>query len=212
VYIAVDGFANSKLGAPKLEGPSIAGWTVTLVSKKCKDPDRAIKFISYWLSEEGQRDFAMGVPGTMYKMVDGKETWLPEVNACNLNDPTTFSHKYGADNNYWMLMDSPMFVSRWEAPLRGPLKQLDDWTKGKVVSYAIYDNINPLGDSPEGLALSKIQAEWGRTLPKLLLAKTDEEFDRIWSEYQTKKIKLGYDKVQAYQTLRVKANKAKLGL
>jgi putative aldouronate transport system substrate-binding protein len=212
VYIAVDALENSKLETPKLAGPGIAGWTVTLVSKKVKNPDRAIKYISYCLSEEGQRDFAMGVPSTMYTMENGKETWLPEVNACNLKDPNTFSHKYGADNNFWMFMDSPMFVARWDAPLQEPLKQLEDWTKGKVVSYAAYDSINPAGDSPEGLAFSKIQAEWGRILPKLLLAKSDAEFDQLWKDYQAKKTKFGYDKVQAYQIQKIKANKAKLGM
>jgi putative aldouronate transport system substrate-binding protein len=211
VYVAVDGMLNGKLERPRLAGPSIAGWTVTLISKKCKNPDRAIKFVSYWLSEEGQRDFAMGVPDVMYTVVNGKDTWLPEVEKCNVSDPSTFSHKYGADNNYWMLMDSPMF-SRWDAPLQEPLKQMEDWTKDKTVSYAMYDNINPPADSTEGLIRSKIEAEWGRTVPKLLLAKTDADFNALWKAFQAKKAKLGYDKVQAYQTKMVQANKVKLGI
>lgn len=33
VYIAVDGPANSNLDQPTLAGPSISGWTVTLISR-----------------------------------------------------------------------------------------------------------------------------------------------------------------------------------
>ena len=36
VYIAVDGPANSNLDQPTLSGPSISGWTVTLISKNVK--------------------------------------------------------------------------------------------------------------------------------------------------------------------------------
>ena len=50
IYIAVDGPKNSKGEAHKLGGGGIAGWTVTLISKNCKDPARAIQFLSYLIS------------------------------------------------------------------------------------------------------------------------------------------------------------------
>ena len=53
IYIAVDGPKNSKGDDPVLAGGGIAGWTVTLISKNCKDPARAIQFLSYLISEEG---------------------------------------------------------------------------------------------------------------------------------------------------------------
>ena len=44
IYIAVDGPKNTKGDDPVLAGGGIAGWTVTLISKNCKNPERAIQF------------------------------------------------------------------------------------------------------------------------------------------------------------------------
>lgn len=60
VYIAVDGPSNSKLDPPTLAGPGISGWTVTLISKDVKDKERAIEFLTYLISEEGNRDLYLG--------------------------------------------------------------------------------------------------------------------------------------------------------
>lgn len=62
-----------------LEGPSIAGWTLTLISKQCKDPERAIRFMSYMMSEEGQQDIYLGPEGVTWEEKDGKRQFLPEV-------------------------------------------------------------------------------------------------------------------------------------
>ncbi len=70
IYIAVDGPANSEMDDPRLAGGGIAGWTITLISKNCEDPDRAIRFMSYMLSEEGQKDFYLGVKGLTWDTID----------------------------------------------------------------------------------------------------------------------------------------------
>lgn len=59
IYIAVDGPANSNLDPPTLAGDGIAGWTITLISKDVKDKARAIRFLSYLISEEGQKDHSV---------------------------------------------------------------------------------------------------------------------------------------------------------
>lgn len=79
VYIAVDGPANSNLDQPTLSGPSISGWTLTLISKDVKDKARAIRFLSYLISEEGQRDLYLGKQGVTWDTIDGKDQFLPEV-------------------------------------------------------------------------------------------------------------------------------------
>ena len=79
VYIAVDGPGNEALDPPTLSGPGISGWTVTLISKNVKDKARAIRFLSYLISEEGQKDLFMGEPGVTYDTTDGKDVFKPEV-------------------------------------------------------------------------------------------------------------------------------------
>src|SRR5690606_30564980 len=120
---------------------------------------------------------------------------------------TAFDQKYGASHTFWMLMDTDMQL-QWQPPTEEPMKQLEDWTKGKTQSFAAFDDIAPQGTSEAGVANSKIAQEWGKTLPKLLLAKSDSEFDKIHKEFLEKRDKLGYEKVREYQVKRYEENKA----
>lgn len=138
IYIAVDGPANSKLDPPTLAGDSISGWTVTLISKNVKDPARAIRFLSYLVSEEGQRDLYLGIKGQTWDTIDGKDQFKPEVLNLLNKDRAQFDQKYGAAFKYWMLMDTNMML-QWVPPTAEPFKQLEDWTKGKTVSFAAFD-------------------------------------------------------------------------
>lgn len=209
VYIAVDGPANSKLDPPTLGGPSIAGWTVTLISKDVKDKERAIKFLSYLISEEGNKDLYLGEKGFSYDTIDGKDQFIPEVLDMMNKDRSAFDKQYGSSYTYWMLMDTNMNL-QWAPPSVEPIKQPEDWTKGKVVSMSEFDNINPTGTSEEGVAALKIAQQWGKTLPKLLLSKNDQEFDKIWEEFQQYRNANGLDKVQAYQQKAYEENLNKL--
>lgn len=210
IYIAVDGPANSNLDPPKLAGPGISGWTLTMITKNCKHPDRAIRFVSYWLSEEGQRDMYLGRQGETWDIIDGKEQYLPEYAEMARNNREQFDKVVGQDP-LWMLGNS-LIQMRW-APEPGPaVRQLEEWTYGKAVSYAIYDNLIPPSDSEEGIIASRIADLWGQTLPKLLLAKSDEEFDQIYQDFLKKRAEAGYEKLLAWQMQKLEENKKKLGI
>jgi len=66
--------------------------------------------------------------------------------------------------------------------------------------------------SDEGIASTNISLVWGETLPNLILAKSDEEFDTLYNEFLAKRDELGYEKVTAAVQVKVDANKVKLGL
>jgi len=209
VYIAVDGPANANLDPPTLTGPAISGWTVTLISKKVKDKERAIKFLTYLISEEGQKDLYLGEKGVSYDTIDGKDQFKPEVLDLMNKDRSAFDKQYGSSYTFWMLMDTNMNL-QWAPPSVEPFKQLEDWTKGKTKSYSEFDLINPPANSKEGIALTKIANEWGKTLPKLLLAKSDAEFDQIMADFLSKRDKLGYADVQAFRQNKYEENIKKL--
>jgi putative aldouronate transport system substrate-binding protein len=101
---------------------------------------------------------------------------------------------------------------KWAPPTAEPGKQLEDWTKGKTYSYALYDNISPTGDSEEGVASTNIAQLWGKTLPALLMAKTEKEFDDKWNEFLQKRKAAGQDKVDEYRQTHFLENKSKLGM
>lgn len=209
VYIAVEGPANPNLDQPTLSGPSISGWTVTLISKNVKDKARAIRFLDYLISEEGQKDTFLGEKGVTWDTIDGKDQFLPEVSELRDKDRDAFDKKYGASHKFWMLMDTNI-TPQWEPPTVEPFKQMVDWTIGKAKSFSQFDQLDPQGNSSEGIMNTKIIQEWGKTLPKLLLSKSDEEFDKIWSEYLQKRDDLGFAKVQEFKQKKYEENVAKL--
>ncbi|MDX8362369.1 MULTISPECIES: extracellular solute-binding protein [Bacillaceae] len=209
VYIAVDGPANSNGDEPTLAGDSISGWTITLISKEVEDPERAIAFLSYLISEEGQKDTFLGIEDETYEVVDGKPQFTADVQELLDTDRAKFDLEIGASHKYWMLMDTNMTLP-WMPPAVAPFKQMEDWTRGKTVSFAEFDGMNPTGTSEEGVAANKIAQEWGKTLPKLILAESDKEFDEIFDEFLKKRDDLGQDKVEAYQQKIYEENKAKI--
>ncbi|MNJ36299.1 hypothetical protein D3C77_310820 [compost metagenome] len=180
-----------------------------MISKNVKDKARAIRFLDYMISEEGQRDTFLGEQGVTWDTIDGKDQFLPEVEELLNSDRSAFDKKYGASHTFWMLMDTNM-TPAWAPAAVEPFKQMEDWTRGKTVSLSQYDQIDPVGNSDEGIMNTKILQEWGKVLPKLLLAKSDEEFDKIWEAYLKKRDELGFAKVQEYKQQKFEENVKKL--
>ncbi|MDR1126697.1 MAG: extracellular solute-binding protein [Treponema sp.] len=211
IYIAIDGPKNSRNDPPALAGGGISGWTITLISKNCKDKARAIQFLSYLISEEGQMDVFFGIPDDTYTIVDGVPTFVPSVKEVNLTDKNKQEIEIGVDYTYWMLMDTA-WQGQWPAEYAPSLGQPQLWTRPYVTSYAQYDNLEMQPGSDAALISDEIQRRWGRDLPRLILAKTEAEFDSIWNEFQTFKTGRGYAKLQEEQTKLLVANKNKLGI
>lgn len=211
IYIAVDGPANASLDPPKLAGGGVAGWTVTLISKRSQYPDRAIRLMSYMMSEEGQHDIHFGVEGVTWENVNGKDQFTPEALQLLQTDRGQFDKVHGAAQTYWMLMDNALF-QQWQPETVSPYKELEEWTLPYTVSYAAYDNINPDPGSSLSVIASKITEQRGKALPALLNAGSEAEFETIWSDWLSRKEELGLAELQAFQQTKVDVNKAKLGL
>lgn len=210
IYIAVDGPKNSSGDDPVLPVNGIVGWTLTFVSQNCKDPERAIQFIDYMLSEEGQKLIYLGVEGETYDMVGGVPVMKDEVKEILSTDRETYDAIYGADDTYWMLQNNAMQL-KWQMELEEPLKQLAEWTYPYSTYLGQYDVIIK-EDTEIGRIFTGCSNLWGKTLPRLLLAESDEEFDEILAEYVAEREKLGYDKLMEEETRQMKENKQKLGI
>lgn len=210
IYIAVDGPRNSNGDAHVLPSNGITGWTVTLVSKNCKQPDRAIKFISYLLSEHGQKLTYIGTEGEMYTETDGKVTINPDVSALLNTDREAYDAKYGADSTYWMLQNNVLQL-KWAPELTEPLKQLAEWTYPYTTYLGQYEITQPQDAALSEMYIS-LNKLWSVTLKNLLLAPSEEEFDRVLEQYKTDRIALGFDEIIKEETRQMNENKKKLGM
>lgn len=210
IYIAVDGPKNSKGDAYKLPGTGINGWTVTLISKRCKNPDRAIQFMSYLLSERGQRLTYLGIEDITYEMQNGKPVLKEEARNLLDTDRAAYDRKYGAFNAYWMLQNKAMQF-QWKQEPNPLLEQMEKWTYPYVIYIDQYDkNFKP--DSREGAADIAIEQLWGETLPRLLLSESETEFEQVLVDFIKKRQEYGFDMVMEERTRQMKRAKEKLGL
>ena len=210
VYIAVEGPRNASGAEPTLPCTSISGWTVTMISKNCKEPEKAIQFMSYLMSEKGQMQTYLGVEGETYDMVNGMPVLKQEVKELLDVDRAAYDRKYGADNAYWMLQDTVM-QQQWRQTASPAEEQLIEWSRKYVVYNGQYEVYLPVGNEA-AVADSKIRKLWSETLPKLLLATSEEEFDMLFDEYIEERERIGFSLYMEAATKFMKNAKEKLGM
>lgn len=210
IYIAVDGPKNSNGDDYTLPGTGINGWTLTMISKNCERPDRAIQLFSYLMSEHGQHMTWLGVEGITWDYVDGKPTMKQEVRDLLTADRAEYDRQYGADSAYWMFQDNAMAL-QWAVETPEPLGQMQRWTYPYVMTTSQYD-LTLAADTDEADIQSKVDNEWGVVLPKLLLAKSEGEFDTIWNDFMQKRQDWGFQSVLDTKTQMMIEAKEKLGI
>lgn len=210
IYIAVDGPKNAAGDAHTLPINGINGWTVTFISKNCANPDRAIAFLNYMMSEHGQKRIYLGVEGVTYDKIEGKPVMKEEVRTLLNTNRTEYDRMYGADDTYWMLQDNVMQL-QWKYQPEEPISQLQEWSYPYVIYNGQYDFIlSP--NSKEAHQDSKIVMLWSETLPQLLLAESEERFDEILADFLEKRDSYGYEEVMAVKTELMRQTKEKLGI
>ena len=210
IYIAVDGPKNSKGDDYVLPTNAINGWTLTLISKNCKHPDRAIAFLDYMMSEEGQKMISLGVEGEMYDMVDEKAVLKDDVRKLLTTDRKKYDEVYGADDAYWMLQNNVMQLD-WMPEKQYPLNQMEEWTYPYTRYLGEYE-VTKQDDSEMSRINSRIDKLWGKTLPRLLLAKSDEEFDQLFETFVEEREILGYSQLVKEHQKTMEENKKRLGM
>lgn len=210
IYMAVDGPKNSNGDAYTLPITGINGWTVTLISKNCEYPERAISFLDYLMSEHGQMLTYLGVEGVTYDVVDGEVVVKEEVQKLLSTDRKSYDALYGADNAYWMLQNNAMQM-QWGTETEAPIAQLEEWTYPYAQYLGQYEIIFS-SDTYFGTVNAKVEQLWSKTVKKLLLAESEEEFDRIMEEFKAERTALGFMELLDEKTRILKENKERLGI
>jgi ABC-type sugar transport system, periplasmic component len=209
-YIAVDGPRNSKGEPAKLFPGNMDGWMVTMISKSVKHPDRAIRFLTYLASEEGQRDLFLGKEGETWETVDGKPQLKPELVQLLDTDIERLEKEYGVMDTYWM-MRNPVIVNQWRPEKAPVIKQMEDFANGQAdIDSGIYKGLDPLGDSDAAVAWARISQNWEEVLPELITAKDEAAFDKIFDNFLARRAEYGFDMVMEHRQAELDARKAKM--
>lgn len=209
-YIAVDGPQNSRGDSAKLFPGNMDGWMVTMISKSTKNPERAIRFLTYLASEEGQRDLFLGKEGETWDMRDGKPQLKPEMVELLENDIEKMEKEYGIMDTYWMVRN-PVIINQWRPEKAPVLKQMEDFANAQAdIDSGIYKGLDPLGDSDVAVAWSRISQNWEEVLPELITAKDEASFDKIFESFLGRRTSYGFDQVMEYRQAELDVRKAKM--
>lgn len=207
-YIAIDGPANAVGDDPLIFPGSLDGWMSTFISKDCENPERAIAFLTYMLSEEGQRDMFLGIEGETYEVVDGKPQLTAEMIELMNTDANAFATQYGLMDTYWMLRNS-VIVDQWRPESPYYITAMSDWADENAdVDGGIYNNLAPTGDSDAAIAATRIDQRWQEIVPELITAESEEAFDQILADFLSTRDSYGYDLVVKYEQNLLDARKA----
>lgn len=210
-YMAIDGPQSTVGNKPTLNQSGITGWMVTYVTKKAKDPAKAIQIYTYLLSEEGQMLMNYGLEGETYKKnAEGKIELLPEIKKLQQTDADRYKKDYRMGEFMFFGHDKHKALSDDAFP--ESIKQMQEWGKGKLVPHFILENINPDQGTPQARSLIAINTKWNTTLVSLIRSKDDTSFDAVLNEYKTFLDQNGWADIVKVRGEKMAANKEKLGL
>ncbi|MCI3918720.1 extracellular solute-binding protein [Paenibacillus sp. TRM 82003] len=173
---------------PRFPASRLLGWQGFFVTKKARSPERIIRFAEYAWSDEGQMDFLYGKEGETYEMVDGLPRYMPEIRDMMNNDNLAWQQTYGFEASTLLWRAGALWN---KAELRETiLSRPDEYNAAMKLSRFNYDdyalgmsNVEPEASSPEGVMNAKIKELWNKAIPRLVMASSDEEFDRAYTDF-----------------------------
>ncbi|MDN4523007.1 sugar ABC transporter substrate-binding protein [Fictibacillus fluitans] len=209
-YIAVNGPKSTVGHEPTLNQTGISGWSVTYITKKVKDPQKAIQLFTYLLSDEGQFLTNFGVKGETYELnADGKAELKPEVVKLRNENPEEYKKKYRL-GEFWFFGHDTFAIEHGKNDPNEAIGQIQEWAKGKLKPQFILENTDPDSGTAEARSLTNINSYWAKTLASLLRAKNEQDFDKTLSKYETFQKDNNFDKIEEVRNKKIKENKEKL--
>lgn len=211
-YIAIDGPKSTVGNEPALNQTGISGWSVTYISKKVKDPQKAIQLYTYLLSEEGQFLTTYGIEGETFEFnADGKAVLLPEVAELRNSNPEEYKKKHRL-GEFWFFGHDTFGVDHGDNQPSETIGQIQEWAKGKLKPQFITENTDPDQGTAEARSLTNVNTFWATTLATLLRAKDDKQFDKILADYEKFLKDNKHDAIVKVRNEKMKENAERLGL
>ena len=180
----------------------IGGSACVFITKDCKAPDRAIQYLTFLLTEEGQILQRYGVEGIAWEPDElgrPKSTELKTKTEAESFDTLQrdlgvynyqfswlnmcWANAYGAHNTYQV----------WPGMMQD-IEKIQDRTRNEM----LYDMVAALSDE-DGLVLQQqINDLWDRSISSIVLSDTDEQFEQAYQNFLSDAERLGVDRLEEY--------------
>ncbi|MHA7580160.1 ABC transporter substrate-binding protein [Paenibacillus vandeheii] len=198
----------------------MAGWGVG-ITESAEDPVRAIKFLDFLASEEGQVLNYWGLEGKQYTVEDGKRVVPADVQQRIINDNIAFTRESGvglytnigghygdgvkdSTGNYYTKNFPEQIIENYTDVEKETLKAYDAATwmdlfpnekDFPVKPWGAVWNISVPSDDEINIIANKVKDITWKQIPQAVMAKP-EEFNAIWNDYQQMLIDAGVEKME----------------
>ena len=177
----------------------VSGWASMFITKKCENPEAAIKML-YWAKQtDNALALTYGVPGTDWTWDEGGNLTMLERYKEHqaAGDTEVFYKELG------YMLSATDFISvylGYYAAATEATRAIFDEAVSRVTISNVIDLSYPASDTDEGFAYDDVSALSGEYYNKICLAESDEEFEALWNEMYAEAEDAGLDLVNDFLT------------
>lgn len=190
------------------------GWASLIISRQCKDPERAIRFAEFLKSPEGRKLTQWGIENKHYTLNDKGE---PIPTQEYLSIPAEQRLQVTGVGAAWYWQGSLLYESLFSAGVaagatEGPRQQLNDFlanVKTHTLRMPVLSFANPVPDSDEILIETKLKELMANNLPGIYMARNESDVEAKWDALYNDAQKIGLDKLEQYYNDMYKKHKTK---
>lgn len=209
-YVAADAMESTEGNEPTLSQAGLSGWTITYISKKTKNPAKAMQLYTYLLDDPGQYLVNFGIEGKTYtKNSDGTVSWTDEANEVRANEPEKFQKEWRIGE--FVLFSHDRYKALNKDSYVQAIRQMQDWGRDYLKPQFEIENISPDANTPQSRSLSAINTNWSTTLVSMIRAESEKKFDELLTTYEKFEKDNGIDQINKIRDEKIAANMKRLG-
>lgn len=182
-------------------GRSSLGWDAIGITKNCKNPEKAMKFVDYLVSEEGQYTMMWGIQGKDWDIVDGKHKPKDEILKAFKENFNETVKKTSIRHWTWFIKNG---LGTDGTPYDMATKYEKDETQivanknlqGTYWDTAEFDGLIPKGGTPEALVYQKVSDIFNQAFPKIVNASSQAEAVNLYNKMISDMDAAGLSKVE----------------
>ena len=193
------------------------GWSSCFITRNCENPGRAICYMEFLKSPQGDQLTQWGIEGVHFDLVDGLPVTREDYK--NRDADQKLSSYTGIGPWYFQGSD------RYEGIPNGPasvLNAIDEWAAydaqcdvndRTIKKEACYQDKNPAmsfarveSDDDEMAMYTKITDQWTKSIASMITADSEAACEQAWNEFQTYAMNEGMEAVEAKMTSRYVEN------
>lgn len=220
---------NEQYKDHSLQSVGVDGYGISITTA-CKDPIRAIKFIDWLSSEEGQVLRSWGIEGKQYHLEDGNRVIPDDVLDQKVNDASNFTKESGiglysifgvrygdgvkdSTNNYYTTNFPEQIIASYSDAEKETLAAYNATTwkdlfpgedEFPVKEWGALYNMQVPTDGDYQVIYQKTQDIVRKRIPEAVISKP-EEFDQIYDNFIDELNKAGAEKMESEYSEMVKA-------